>query len=69
LAAKGFAEKTDSIIKNMLDAMEAQRATFTLDQSLELAKVHAMLAQAEAQEKVATAIWSLGDSVERAARN
>ena len=69
MVAKDFAEKTYNLIKVMLADMDDQKAFLNADQTLELIKVHAMLAQAEATQNVATAVWSLGDSVERAGRN
>ena len=57
-------DKAEKMVEVLLDEAKALSPA----ESIELIKVYAMLAQAEATEQLATATWSLGDSVERAGR-
>jgi hypothetical protein len=52
-----------------MDDSQRSGSILTQDQCIEIAKVYAMLAQAEAQDKMTQAIWGLGDPIERAGRN
>ena len=58
-----------NLIDSLSDGLAKAGQGLTVEQTLEVIKVHAILAQAKAQERIADAIWSVSTSLDEVARN